>query len=128
MRLHWRRVFAAHNLRAKGKWVHGDFAWHIFSHGHARCLRGARAEEEYTRLKNAEEYYVFVGEVALGVLKCLGRLPSVEKARTFIAGAGIPIDMYITQANFEWTMVFTHEQQSMGLGPYFSFADWHELE
>ena len=33
-------------------------------------------------------------------------------------------DLYVLSTDYEWTMIYTHEQQAMALGPYFFPVGW----
>lgn len=116
----WRVAFARSVKESSGKWTIGGVDWHAFSYGVEPCLQGARAEQAYEEHDaDVRDFFVrFVSAQEDAVYRCrTSALPPLA------AWNGVPnVDRYIWASDCTWTMVFTHEQESMGVGPYFAEA------
>ncbi len=104
----WRHAFAGSLHARTGKWVRGEFDWHVFSFGDAAALKGARALEAYRAEGPGTVLVIPQAERLPGVRLHAHHLPELRG-----------LDVYISPPDFSWTMAFTHEE-SAGLGPYFS--------
>ena len=107
----WRETFAQRVRRATGEWTYLDFDWHAFSYEFVYCLSREHARSAYSKRK-APEFVV---------------LPHQDKEFGYrVRSAGLPmlggLDAYVCPVDFEWTMVFTHEED--WCGPYFTTAEW----
>ncbi len=110
----WRRIYAARLYAATGRWKHGPFEWHIFSHGYAHALHGERAALAYEAERSD----------ALIVCPESGQLPAVCLTAGVLPDFRPECDdVYVWPDDFSWTMAFTHEE-SWGLGPYFCRREW----
>lgn len=110
----WREAYC-YNLHARtGKWTDGQYAWHVFSSGETRSLRGSRAEEEYRRLPFFEIFVIPESDRYPAVL--------VEEASAPINFSLLRLDLYISPAALEWTMVYTHGHPLYG--PFFAWLEW----
>jgi hypothetical protein len=107
----WKRVFGSRVRRQYGTSVYRGFKWHGFSYGIEPCLSGQTAREAY-QLK-AGPFYVFDEMESFGYL-CR------TSTRFRIDLSELHQDIYITNKQVSWTMVFTHEQPA--LGPFFAEA------
>lgn len=105
--MRWRYVYAREFYAETGKWVHGQFDWHVFSFGKHKAKEGDDAWAEYRRLEPCT-FLVLSAYVhdSFG-FKCEGKPPDRLKAG---------LDIIITSPSLEWTMSFNHEQY----GPYFA--------
>ena len=88
----------------------GNYLWHIFTFGEVPCLEGQEADEELSGM-NLESCYQFYYEYAPAD-KPRVRLIKPEEIATLPADQ----DWYLTDEEFSWTYVHTHEAQC---GPYF---------
>ena len=110
----WRAVYAAAYFAAKGKWKHGQYEWHVFSFGYTRAVQGDRAVEGY-RAQPAAPFLVVPEDRRWPAFRCAGGgWPDFAATR---------LDVYVWPTDLDWTMAFTHEQDS-GLGPYFCPREW----
>jgi hypothetical protein len=108
----WRRAFAEPVKRKTGEWVHHGFDWHAFSYGLVFAESGDAAFNLY-RSEAGPQLLV---------------LPHMDAERGYSCSPAAPpdlsgkcIDAYISDPDFRWTMVFTHEPE---LGPYFTTPKW----
>jgi hypothetical protein len=120
-RTKWWRSFAVNSNGQTYKQTYGGMYWHIFSYGQVRCLSGAKAAEAY-RAMGVDEFLAFTSNDAEPVLVCEGPLPCSADVEDFVAEAGVPVDVYLSDIECRWTMVFTHEGDSC-IGPFFSRKD-----
>jgi len=105
----WREVYARDLFSQIGKWKDGDFDWHLFSAGHYPCEAGAKALECYRERNTSGDILIFVFDPEEKCFRCeFTERPEFHDE-----------DVIVTPPDYEWTMVFTHEQ-SWGYGPYFA--------
>jgi hypothetical protein len=109
----WRKTFAQRTHAATGEWTHAGFDWHGFSYGFVFAWKGDEAREQYRRLqKKKHQLFVLTGAKMATAFACEGEsLPWFDEK---------PIDVYVVNRAFDWTMVFTHEGN--WCGPYFTTA------
>ncbi len=88
----------------------GNYLWHIFTWGEIPCLKGQEATAELERL-NLKNCYQFYYEYAPAD-KPRVRLIDREE----IANLPDSLDWYLTDEEFTWTYVHTHEPE---IGPFF---------
>jgi hypothetical protein len=114
----WRRTFARPAWQQNPPRYPNEFEWHAFSYEYAYALNGASAESAYAD-EEAPTFYVLSAARSDEGFECASRhLPRL---------AALSQDLIVVPTTFAWTMVFTHET-SMGLGPYFTRAEWREKE
>ena len=118
----WRENFALRLHQAKGRWIEDGIDWHVFSRKHARNQSGASAEACYGE-RAETEFLVFTHDESVGAIRCAGPLPTSRTVSKLLSGE---LDVYLCAPDMTWTMVFTHEQDSMNLGPYYSESGWQE--
>ena len=111
----WRESFVSDLKIHTSKWILDGCDWHAFSSGYCSCIKGAQADEEYRSLGTSKVFIVFDDDKDTILALCHGP-PIVDRL------GHLHSDLYITQYEYEWTMVFTHEQ-SAGFGPYFSYQN-----
>lgn len=114
--------------------IHGDIKktdpsndsrkWHFFSHNHSPCVRGAKAEAEYIKLSTGN-FIVFIHGTLISAVKFQGALPDICGIRKEINDSAIPLDIYISSVDYDWTFVVTHEDHT-GIGPFFSLKTWQK--
>jgi hypothetical protein len=120
-RMDWRRTFAGHVKRSTGKWVVGTDAA-AFCYPSAVCLKGPEARDAYDQLI-AKEFVAFTSKEHEPIFLCRGKPPLYKNVVAFVTYTTDLIDVYLSDPNFAWTMVFTHEID-MDFGPYFSRKEW----
>lgn len=114
----WREVYCAPHHEATGQWViggAGGYSWHTFSYEHFPCLEGRRALDAYAAQATSELLVLPERSNSTEALRYVSTSP--------IDFSGLLLDVFVAPANFEWTMVFTHEEE---FGPYFSRAEWRQ--
>jgi len=99
-----------------GKWQYEGHDWHAFSWGFSRALEGDAARAAYQKQAAAE-----------WVVLAPGRDPSAWSCRGAPPPDLSPLgwDLYVFDPACEWTMVFTHEQPT--IGPYYSRREWQPV-
>ena len=104
----WLKIFASEVKKEHDTWIYRGFRWHGFSYELQPCLNGESALIEYQT--QSPDTCIVYDEEFTQVLSCrFNRYPDFTQFRD---------DVYVTQENFNWTMVFTHEQPE--LGPFFA--------
>ena len=107
----WRQVFSAGLHASTGSWVLDHFDWHVLAARYYPCLRGERARREYLSQSASSLLVRFEEDDAVY---------AVETAGVFEpASDGSLHDWYISESNYLWTYVITHEES---YGPYFARA------
>lgn len=110
----WRATYRLCSTLAGRRWSRNDLEWHVFSFDTFPHLTGEAALAEYRKQAPAE-FFVWLEHRDSPCFRCRGgTLPDFSAGR---------VDIHIFPADLAWTMAFTHEE-SLGLGPYFSRADW----
>ncbi len=120
----WREVFAAPVLRATGKWTYKSSDWHAFSHRFSNCVRGARAEHEFSKIE--DRYFFAFSSLDCGLAyRCSGLFEVGRIAFADLVNGDVPLpDVFVSSLDMDWTMVFTHEDSSGTVGPFFSRREW----
>ncbi|HET9957332.1 MAG TPA: DUF4275 family protein, partial [Polyangiaceae bacterium] len=113
----WREKFASSVMRQTGRSVHLGFDWHAFSYGFTRSKHGLRGLELYLA-EAAPEVYVVPEDEDNPAFAC--------RASALLDFSSCHTDVLVFPVALSWTMAFTHEQPE--LGPYFSRAEWCELD
>lgn len=110
----WLETYATPVKAQTGKWVHLGYPWHAFSYEFVRALSGHAALGAYAELwdEPTPRRLFLLPESRAFALACDASAP-VSFERT---------EWIVVADDFEWTMVFTHEDGL--LGPYFSRAEW----
>lgn len=115
----WRTSFIPELKARTGKWpsrkpsAH-DFVFEELESREVRCLRGAKAEEEYGR-QVATEVLVAVSEPPQPVYRC--RLPQVLPIETWWSMSEPYYYLSVSEAECAWTLLITHEDEI-----YFSYS------
>ena len=109
VRQRWLTTFAQGVKSAKGVWVFNGYMWHCFSFKMAKSLEGIRALSAYQSTFSASAF-VFDED--------LNEMFSFRPDKTFPDLTALKNDYYVCHHNMKWTMVFTHEQPS--IGPFFA--------
>lgn len=118
----WREVFARGVKEKTGKWTFKGFDWHAFSYKFTPAKEGIRARDEYHAMKCGEAIVMILGIGGQPIFfRLVGRLPTGDSLQIIVDNQASPIDLYISDPQANWTMVFTHEVSS-GIGPFFSKA------
>jgi hypothetical protein len=104
----WLNRFAANVKANKGSWAYRGYMWHGFSYGMQPCKQGQKAYDAY-RCQPLEEFYVFREDGGTCYLCTADAYPDFAQQGS---------EFYVLPKSMQWTMVFTHEQPS--LGPYFA--------
>jgi hypothetical protein len=112
----WLRRFASRVKNQEDTWVYRGFKWHGFSYGIEPCLSGEAALSAYGKTKG--RFYVFDEEGSYGYF-CKTAFPFRPDLAEFHA------DIYVTSADFSWTLAFTHEQPQ--IGPFFAEQGVHRI-
>jgi hypothetical protein len=105
----WRSVFCRVLHDATGKWIRGEYDWHVFSFGYCACDTGDHAWRRFDLL----EPCVFVVLSAWSQLnfgfQCYGKPP---------ASLDVGADIIVAADTFAWTMLLT--RSPLEHGPYFA--------
>lgn len=123
----WREVYAK-EIQPKNL---GSFLWHTFSSKYTKSLESSRALEEFEHLNiNNPSDKIYRFYIIPEIAEEYDSLPAYECSchSLYPNFTETKLDLIIVSKDFDWTMVFTHEQSehsSLGLGPYFSLAKWH---
>lgn len=115
----WRENFSRTVKEKTGKWAVKEVDWYAFSDNYTSCFKGVKAEEIFRNIQVDEYYCLFVNYSVLGFYCKGGLLTEIKNYLDQFQGV---IDIYIIDKDFNWTMVYTHEE-SMGLGPYFAYSE-----
>lgn len=112
LRARWRETFAP----GWTTWRTGESLpeWHLFSGETLESLQGKQAKARYEGRvagKASEAMLVLAWQLFLPIT---GPLPTYEVLRRIVPG-----DAYVIDAAWAWTTILTHEEEAMGLGPYF---------
>lgn len=115
LRAQWRDVFAAEGTDWRARTANPE--WHLFSSNvlPSPSPRGVVRAYELAR-QTCEKFWISFGWQT--VLEISGQPPVYE----FWPQAFGETDMYIIGDDWSWSLVRTHEEQGMGLGPYFATA------
>lgn len=113
----WRQVYAIKVKAETGKWIYRGVDWHTFSFGFAKCLEGNQAYREYEFLPPCG-FLVIPDNPNTQNVGLLCRSKAMPDLREFG-------DVYVSDPQLDWTMVFTHEHGSCG--PYFARKEWQPL-
>ena len=105
----WLGVFAGSTKTKTGEHSNGDLMRHSFSLNPEHCLQGAAALEKYKKQSRCK-VYIFDNDLD----DCFFCIPKVLPAFS-----GLGDDICVSEINYNWTMVFTHEE---GSGPYYAPA------
>ena len=103
----WLEVFAQNTKTKTGEYIKGDLMWHSFSLKHEECLQGIAALEKYKKQSRCK-LFIFDHDLADCYFCIPKELPDFS---------GLGGDIYVSEINYKWTMVFTHE---VGFGPYYA--------
>ena len=111
-RRRWRAEFAL--PRADWRWV--KFDWEVLGTELAPALLRRSAIREFNlRREEVRRSYVATSLDYREVLEVEGVLPEHAWWRAAARGE----DLYIVPSDWAWTFVSTHEEQAMGIGPFF---------
>lgn len=112
LRARWRETFAP----GWTTWRTGESLpeWHLFSGETLASLQGKQARARYdgSLAGNASQAVLVLSWQLF--LPITGPLPTYEALRRIVSG-----DAYVIDAAWAWTIMLTHEEEAMGLGPYF---------
>ncbi|MGN7761467.1 DUF4275 family protein [Paenibacillus sp. 22594] len=109
LRREWEKNFTSHMDESEKKEIFLDqFLWHVFSYNKMNMVTQNRAKDSFNNQLKVECYLFFQHHDHALLLEDLKTL----KAEDFDKQN----DIYITDKNFQWTYVKTHESQC---GPYF---------
>lgn len=114
----WREAFGRGVKESTGKWTYKGIDWHAFSYRFAPCLRGAKAEDAFNRVASPP-FVLLVTHSETHGYRCDGKVPSVANLQRLMAESRLPLDLYLSAVDYEWTMIITHEGQN-GIGPFFA--------
>jgi hypothetical protein len=99
----WRETFATPLYQAEGARSIGSHDWHVFSHGYSRHTAGAEALTLYEQQVSTNLLVILDPDLVV----LAGDFDAVPHAAP-------GHDVYVCDAELNWTMVFTHEPK---LGP-----------
>lgn len=122
----WRETFGKGVKESTGKWTYKGIDWHAFSFRFAPCLKGPKAETAFNGIASAP-VILLVSHPQTHGFQCAGKIPSLDNLRRLLTTSKLPIDIYLSPPDYEWTMVLTHEDQN-GTGPFFAMKAWQNLE
>jgi hypothetical protein len=105
----WLDLFASNVKSEKGSWVYNGYMWHGFSFGLEQNSSGSKAFDCYAQ-EPLEKCYAFDEDIE----ECYEFIPNNKFPDLTI----LDNDYYILPVSKKWTMVFTHEQPS--IGPFFA--------
>lgn len=92
----------------------GNYPWHIFSFEKVKVVAGGEAYSRFLSLfEDSECYYLEGFDFENGVVE------KVKDRQEVIALMEEGYEVYVTEVNFKWTFVWTHE--SYWCGPYLAF-------
>jgi hypothetical protein len=111
----WDQTFGRAVQERTGRPVFGGIRWHAFSWNFMRAEGGLRAIELYAAEPSAELLVLLEGDHGRSLR--LGACAPIDFSRC-------GLDLYVIPCSFDWTMVFTHEQPS--IGPFFCRRNWTE--
>jgi hypothetical protein len=105
----WRHAYAGEIHAQTGKWMLGDYDWHVFSFGKCVHKQGDRAWSAFRRVEPGP-FLVFSAQLrhTFGFC-CDGMAPELLDCG---------IDIIVAPPSMEWTMAFNHERY----GPYFAIV------
>lgn len=125
----WREVFSANVKKQTGQWIHNGYDWHAFSYGFFPHSSGIEAIQQYESLLTKKIRIIFASkadsiEDIFGYSLESPQKPSYDFLKNFLDEWPRLTDIFVTQANFSWTFVLTHEDFEAGLshGSYFAMA------
>lgn len=119
----WREVYAARLHAKTGKWILGDFDWHLFTSNDVSYVDGLDAREEFRRI-GVSSYCLFSDLLEYGTYQCKEqKLPTIEQLYGQAGQTGGMSEVYVIEWNLRWVFIMTHEED-WGFGPYFSRANW----
>ncbi|MGE0826731.1 MAG: DUF4275 family protein [Candidatus Binatia bacterium] len=116
LQLQWRAIFAFH-LPRPGRLTTVHRNWHIFSTKQAVCRGGKTAFDLYARVP-VTDFFIIPEQDDLPGLRCTASDPPDLSA--------LQLDLYVSSADFSWTMVFTHDHPWHG--PYFAQRAWQKIK
>ncbi|NOU33254.1 MAG: hypothetical protein HOO96_35605 [Polyangiaceae bacterium] len=112
LRARWRETFAP----GWTTWRTGESLpeWHLFSGETLESLQGKQARARYdgSLAGNASQAVLVLSWQLF--LPVRGPMPSYDVLRRIVPG-----DAYVIDTAWAWTIMLTHEEEAMGLGPYF---------
>lgn len=120
LRKQWEDHFAHHlsekekkdiYLHSKGK--SSGFLWHVFSYETKDCLDKEQAVEAFNQLEKDSCYVFFQDSDDALLLERATRMTAEDFENE--------MDVYVTDKEFNWTYVRTHETE--WCGPYFSWRN-----
>lgn len=111
-RRQWRGAFAA----PQTDWRLVKYEWELLGSDLARALEKRAAIREFERRRaEARQAYVTLSLDYREVFEVEGVLPGHAWWRAAVHAQ----DLYIVHGEWTWSFVLTHEEQDMGIGPFF---------
>lgn len=112
LRARWRETFAP----GWTTWRTGESLpeWNLFSGETLPSLQGKRARAHYDDDVAGRDSQAILTLGWQLFLPFCGPMPSYEVLRRIASG-----DAYLIDGAWAWTLMLTHEEEAMGLGPYF---------
>ncbi|PEY99555.1 hypothetical protein CN326_23300 [Bacillus sp. AFS018417] len=110
----WEEAFAKHLSKSqKSKIYFYQHLWHVFSYNKIPCLEQQKARDAFNKVKK-NGCYIFYQDKENALL--LENAKSLKAENILKEINGYIEDVYVVDADFTWTYVFTHEEYC---GPYF---------
>jgi hypothetical protein len=103
----WRLAFAGQLHAETGKWIRGEYDWHVFSFGKCVHKHGDRAWSAYKRIEPGPFLVLSSYTHETFGFSCNGEPPDALDQG---------VDIVVASPSMEWTMAFNHERY----GPYFA--------
>ncbi|TYR81390.1 DUF4275 family protein [Priestia megaterium] len=114
LRKRWEAQFANHLSHSQKKKIYLDsFLWHIFSYEKLKCAEGEQATKAFNEAVK-QECYVFYQHVDDALF--IQDSSKLEDTDFITENKAYLSDIYVTDKDFTWTYVKTHEACC---GPYF---------
>jgi hypothetical protein len=105
----WRSVYSIRFHENKGKWILGDYDWHVFSHAYYPCRVGNEAWDHVSAIQTVEFVVASAWKRQSFGFDCWGK---PDKALSF------GVDILVAPPSLDWTIAFTHSPGTHG--PYFA--------
>lgn len=105
----WETVFTGMVSEQQKRDIYYDqFKWHVFSYNVIPCLQGEEAMAAFNTVTKTDCYVFYQNRYGMWKYSNAKNLQATDFTTQQ--------DMYITDVNFKWTYIQTHESQC---GPYF---------
>jgi hypothetical protein len=105
--------------QAKESTTHLD--WHLFSHQQIPFISGDDAQARFQRKKKSTQL-AWTSDVRWGGFRIRwpAEVDPVHEIACWHGFHGLWQDVIVTDEEYRWAYAITHEQDAMGLGPYFA--------